>query len=644
MSEQTSHQTGQSKSSWPTWVVLLGSASAALYGFNNRVVIYHDEIINTYKAGQGIIFDYAQRPLYYLLNHLAVGFFGLDVESLVLLSAILFVATAIALYHTGRTFAGTIPAFLGVATYCTSAIVLEHGIRGMPHMSSALALTLTLCLVLRGETAIDRRRQRRLYLVGGLMAILAFATHTTMAGLLLGLGVWSVGRDLYKWRSERFQSFSWRFFPRVWAVLGMMGGGLVLVVWFDLAQGTQSMVKGLVSGIQWVQKGDAVTHHYGKPWYFYFEVLRNDLGFMAFFGWSVVCALAAGISNVWHREGQPQGEQSLYRQSQTVLLLLFVLSFSNLALLSFVRWKFARVLAGQIPMFALLVAAVTTWAFEHLEARQRQRPWLVGKVAPVLSMVLVLGVGVSTLRSVDQRWESIADRKRHLYTSLYEILRHLPRSERIGHLGGSKHRNRLRRFVLAADREWLDGGDGLSSADELEEWVLTEDIEYLLTQPQKGRADWLPAGGVLQTIRFEHIYNYRGYADLWQVQFLEFDSTLENAFAKLPRRTPIGVFGVSGELPVIESKHLERTIVENNLRVYRLNLNRPVDRQFYYLERNHIEYALVPSPDWMPAYAKDLQLIEEEILRRGGQVLARSNAGNLDFWKLGLAIRETSEP
>ena len=66
----------------------IGAALAALQGFNDRAVIYHDEIINTYKASQTIIADDARRPLFYAFDWLAVRWLGLDVESLVRFSAL----------------------------------------------------------------------------------------------------------------------------------------------------------------------------------------------------------------------------------------------------------------------------------------------------------------------------------------------------------------------------------------------------------------------------------------------------------------------------------------------------------------------------------------------------------------------------
>ena len=46
------------------------------YGFFERVVLFHDEIINTAKASTGHIFDYELRPLFYFLNFASVEVLG----------------------------------------------------------------------------------------------------------------------------------------------------------------------------------------------------------------------------------------------------------------------------------------------------------------------------------------------------------------------------------------------------------------------------------------------------------------------------------------------------------------------------------------------------------------------------------------
>ena len=57
-----------------------------------------------------------------------------------------------------------------------------------------------------------------------------------------------------------------------------------------------------------------------------------------------------------------------------------------------------------------------------------------------------------------------------------------------------------------------------SSRRSLQQRLLAEEVRYLLTQPREGEARWLPGPEETGLVRFDHVYDYRGYADLWRCE------------------------------------------------------------------------------------------------------------------------------
>ena len=253
-------------------------------------------------------------------------------------------------------------------------------------------MAVTVAFALAGEAADDLGRRFRRYLAAGFAAVLALATHTTMAGLLLGLGIWSVGRGSPGWLAgRRGGSWHWR---RATAPRRPRGWPPGRCSWSCSSTPTPpgSYLSSLTEAASRVQSAEPDVERYIQPWWNDLPVLLADRTLVILARGSAALAAAATLLGVGARDPEAPARSAAgrHRATATPMLLTSVLVVCFLGLLMAIQWKFDRVLVGGVPLIAAWVGTSSGWAFHRVRSRR------VLRVLAAVSLLLALGCATWT--------------------------------------------------------------------------------------------------------------------------------------------------------------------------------------------------------------------------------------------------------
>jgi hypothetical protein len=182
----------QTSSNWIALGVFAIGLATALFGFFERYPLYHDEMINTFKAEIGLVFDYALRPLTYGLNYLAYEFFGSSPKSLLLMASFMYSFTGLILYIIGRRHFTVSIGLLCASLFLASPLIVSAGIRSMPHIYSAAFCALSLLVFSRLWTEQGAIKSSYWAILTGVCSVLTVSTHPTMLGIYVLLMTWGI--------------------------------------------------------------------------------------------------------------------------------------------------------------------------------------------------------------------------------------------------------------------------------------------------------------------------------------------------------------------------------------------------------------------------------------------------------------------
>ncbi len=484
-------------------IALLGG----LVGLFNRSLAFHDEIINTGKAMQGVVLDYAMRPVFYGLNALAFRFFGNHTYALVVFSLLSLLITALLLYHICARYFSSRVGLLCVIAFIGISLVRSIGVRAMPNGHAGMFMLVSLYLALACFDTQIPRRQRMLGFAAGIMAIVSFATHPTMAGYLVALCSWAGLTWLLSLsRHTKASPLARDLRPTLWIAIGVATGiGTLMLIhelwyhqsyfaaWWHFAsipQGTQEE-----RGISW----------------FYIRTLLWKGAVPAFLLGSSLLIVAARRFVVSSRDKSTEPIERSF-----VLVMSLYCLVVGMAMISLNQWKHQRIIYSYVPLLALSFACWSAAAKQTL-ALWLPRKWLRTVIVVVVALVTaktVLGIRQTAQR--DSRQDAVL---RDKYLSLYETLRNVP-DPTIGFLVGRGKLGATTSFVRAAGLQYTK----LAFVDEVAEMSLEEflatlrehQVRYLYwdlesTTPQEYEFITTKFHAVSGTM----LQNWRGIREVW---------------------------------------------------------------------------------------------------------------------------------
>ncbi len=607
-------------------VIAVGIAfMGGLVGLFNRSLGFHDEIINTNKAIEGVVLDYAMRPVFYGLNALALQFFGNHTYALVMLSLVSLILTALLLYHICTRYFSSRVGLLCVVAFIGISMVRSFGVRAMPNGHAGMFMLVSLCLALACFDAQLPCRQRILGFAAGLMAIISFATHPTMAGYLVALCSWAGLTWLLSLSSRTKES--------------SLARPLRQTLWIAI---------GVVTGIGTLMLIYALWYHqsYFSAWWHFASIPQ---GSEAERGISLFCVrtllwkgalpaflLVSSLLIVAARRFAPstKGEETARTKQSFVLAMVLYCLVVGMAMISLNQWKHQRIIYSYVPLLALSFACWSAAAKEVLALWLPQK-WLRVIVVVVVALVMartVLGIRRTT-RHESQRVAALRDK----YLSLYETLRNVP-DPTVGFLVGRGELGTKATFVHAAGLQYakLAFTDELATmtTQELRATLQQHRVRYLYWDLEStSRKEYEEIASNLRSIGGGMLLNWRGLREVWFVHYTV--DTFYKSLRALPAGTKVGIFGEATELSDKIGVDIRLILERHRLSAYVLNVNRRSSRrQLYYLTRNEVDYILLPSKADHRVSQAAIAAMKVTLLDVGGVLLETGGSPELQLWKI----------
>ncbi len=616
----------------PLAVVAL-AVLGGLIGVYDRTLAFHDEILNTSKAARLVVVDYAMRPVAYGLNALALRIFGDHTYALVSLSLVSLAVTTLVLYYICARYFSPAIGLLCAVSFVAVDMVRNFGVRAMPHMHAAMFMVLSLYFAIACFSEEEPRRQRILAFAAGVLAIVSFSTHPTMAGYLVGLCTWAATTWLLSlFRVTRSSRLACQMRPALWIAIGMAFSLACLMViyalWFS-----QSYFGAWISFAK-LPQGDEAEREISL--YYVRYLVGSSVAALVVLGCSLLLVAFLRIRN----RGPLDTSQESRARAFALAMPLYCLVVGA-AMVSLNQWKHPRLLVSYLPLVSLSFACWFAAACSALSARVPRRfsRTLIAAVVAVMGMVAVRGLVRAAIEDKQSRAAVRQD-----YLSLYEALLNI-NEPRIGILAGPGGLASKVQYFNAAGLEWirLRPTNLLAKAKNaaaLEQELLRHQLRFVYwdlgsTSPQEYQeiaAELRSIGaGISFKWREGRMHGRRG--ELWFVQYTS--TAFDAAFATLPAGTKVGVFGEDTELSPGTDFVLAMQLQAHQLRPYRLKVEkRTAARQLYYLTRNEVEYLMLPSRADHLIGQDQISAMEALLMEVGAIKVAEAGTPSLQLWHL----------
>ncbi len=499
-----------------SWIERHGSALvigigvlACLVGLFDRGLVFHDEIINTNKALESVVLDYAMRPVFFLLNITALKLFGTHTYALVMMSAVSVVITSLCLYQISRRYISASMGLLCVVAYLGVNMVRFWGVRGMAHGHGGMFMMVSLYLALLSFDAKSATKQRWFGLAAGFVAMVSFSTHPTLAGYVVALCSWA-GITWLASLSEKTQH-------------GVVARPLRPMLWIGI---------GVVLSIVLLMGIYAIWYHesYFTAWWKFASIpqgTEEDRGFSLYYVTTMLWRAAlpsaflllslgiVGISKSTRTKqviGSPARRFAMYMSLYCLVI--------TVAMTSLNQWKHGRILVTYLPLLAL------SFAFYAAAAKDVLAGWLPARLARRLTLVAAVVMVVGAMGNVAYYTAKTSrtsfDRRHQGYLAMYEALRNVT-DARVGLL--------VKRGTLGTQAAFVDSA-GLTtvhlapldevvamSPDELVLHLSERRIRYVfldLEEATKEEHERLSAR--LRSAGGNMLFHWRGLRELWFVE------------------------------------------------------------------------------------------------------------------------------
>ena len=312
-----------------------------------------DEINNTWKGANHIIFDYAGRPISLMLNDFAVQIFGNSPMGLSFFCSMLMIFSFYILETIlqNKLF---FDRFLLLSVYISFTTIHLHGTMGMVNSIHFFFSTI-IC------TIFFSRRLQKCYITNGFLYALPIAVHTThlvvSASLLLG--------TFLKTRSFRNTLLTFLGF-----IIFIMG--LEVSYWLIFEDGYFNQ---LINGIN---KVGLPNNKYQHSFIFYFQIIVFDLIFCFVILTYLILSRIKTIKDDVKKDH--------------ALVAFLATTFLSVILISKLNWKFERVVMGVAPFVITSIWLTISKLSENGRWQRR-----------IIFALLVCSIILSTTRLVNSR-------------------------------------------------------------------------------------------------------------------------------------------------------------------------------------------------------------------------------------------------
>lgn len=583
-------------------VVFSFSVLLGFYGYLDRFAIFHDEIINTFRANEAIIFDYALRPAFYGINFVLYNFFGHSPFSLLIGSMLVYVITTVMLFIIGTRSCNVICGFACAILYMTSPLVLDLGIRGMPHIYAGLGATSVLFFFVLYSGKEKGAIKNVWAVLAGASLSIALMLHPTMLGFVaICFGLLCL-----------LSLFSFLYQRHAQTQLAVLANShlmaLSFVITFLIANVLywyfygKTYVVAFLDILRKTQEDEFARYHQPFDWYFirifdeFFWVLIA-LSFLIIFKIAVV---------LWNRLRGSKRNWSLANVVSKTPFYAAVFSsicVMSIGAISLNDWKFDRVLVSFVPLAALSLGLLVGYVSEY---------------GRFVSRVLMLTISLGSVlwvcgNGINAHFSAITDaRKRpyvetNRYHSLYAVLRDLAVLD-IGVISGPAGTRFIDRYLSISNKN-ATYFPRPESSSELPYWreavrerILKERVQYMAVH-----RSWLeqnsPNSGSFSGLREEMrffggtlLHDWRSIVQVWKVEMFDPQSSCYSELANSAPRARIGLYPGLTEVSEHVAGAFDHASDTFGLRQYSLNARlRDGVGNLYYLNRNMVDYVVIPS-------------------------------------------------
>lgn len=595
---------------------------AGLTGLFSRSVAYHDEVINTAKATNGVVLDYAMRPAFFLINRFALKTFGNHTYALVIISVLSLVITALFLYYICTRYFRPSVGLLCVVAYVGINMVRHSGVRAMAHTHAGMFMVVSLYFALICFTDKTARKQRVFGFAAGLFAIVSFSTHPTMAGYLVALCSWAgitwlLGLSKFTASSV----FARPLRPMLWTAIGVVTGILSLLLIYALFY-HESYFAAWIRFAK-IPQGTEAEREFSL---YYVRLLLTKSAVLVPFLLASIAVLTA----------RRLAKKSKLGTSPVALALPLFCLIVGMAMISLNQWKHGRIVLSYLPLIALSFATWTAAAGEALS------DWLPRKWGRVLLLLVISFVTMKSTQRVYRcganDWKHNGD-ERHKYLSLYETLRNV-RDPVIGVLLGPGKLGTQRSFVEAAGLDYVrikntDEIVAMPDLDTVKNHLLDQQVRYIYWDLETTtREQYGAIAEKFRAIGGHVLLNWRGLREVWFIR--NSSDVFSKTFSTLKPSTKIGIFGEPSELSSQTDYFLRSLLEVHQLAGYTLNVTqRNSARQLYYLTRNEVDYVVLPTSTDNTVTPSKISKMVELLQEIGATKLEEAGMPRLQLWYIG---------
>ncbi len=501
------------------------------WGFFERPVLFHDEIINVYKAQRPIVFDYAARPVFYLLNYFSASVLGDHPLSLSFVMLLVSLVGGWLSFLLAKRYYGYAAGIAAAAAYCWLGWIHTTGISAMAHMLPATLTVLALYLYMRKqEGQVHWLDQIWLSL---LLWAMLLSHPTAVAYFLAFFGL--IAFDLVEsWRGRRITFQALLSSGACWVLISV-------AVWIAIEAFYATFSGGSYAGA-WLRSLEKTASSgfskYFQPYSYYFQLFAQRF-------WILIVALLAALAwlVVSRLVGQSKADAPILRGDQgggTIAVKLVVFSVVSICIVSTQTWKFERVAATFAPVASLGLVCVTFYALG--QARRG------GAVLKPLFATLIVAVSGYIFVQDSSSFASSLHKHRNTYSSFLEVVR-ASESEAVAYVGDWSDKARRRIPLMSAagtGRQLKPAGTWpatRSDAETLVKKLERDGRRHLLVDLGKDGRGAETLRSYLYSTRSQRLASYwRGGYELWSLTPLDLQpvvSGLEAVKEQLASAVPV---------------------------------------------------------------------------------------------------------
>ncbi|PKO70589.1 MAG: hypothetical protein CVU22_00315 [Betaproteobacteria bacterium HGW-Betaproteobacteria-16] len=611
-------------------LVLLLTIGVTFYGFFDRYPIFHDEIINTYKAQTADIFNYALRPTFYFINYLSYHHFGNRVESLTFAAALAFILTVLLVYKILLDWNAQVAGLISVVMLLFSPYVTNLAIRGMAHIYVGLFSVIFLYLVSVALKAQKRKARTLLLLSAGCSANMMLGSHPTALGFFVAIVAWGVGGATLKHKT-RDRIYPTEFERRdYWILLSST------ILFFSALNILFHTFYGKTYFEQFINLNLKITSqefdHYFQPWYWYLNYFFSKS--WPFLGALSIAVCAWLIAKSRRKYSDSENDDTFVKFCALVWLLIL----TETAALSLATWKFDRVLVGFIPVISIGIAMLIDYF--AIRGIQGFRLLVWSTLGAAVSFTVYSGIVDNLYFTSKVRENSHLAHSRYL--GLLDVLKIAP-TKNIGYVGDNA--GIISRYITLANKNMISFG----SANEIKSTpdatktlfygILQNNTKFIVIQ--RARPDQLSKttsngdkelASIIREQGAQLIYSTRHF-DVWAYDPVWIEPELGKFAQSLSRKDRIGILASESEINSPQWESSFEIFRPSGARPYAIPTTGTPEGNLELINRYQVKHILISDTTSEKLDEEALNKFIHSLLSNGFQLKFKSDALKLDVYE-----------